>query len=429
MVDFWLPYGESEVCLSVPGENFQAMLRPNETSAVSDVRVEITQTLNKPLGTGPLTELVRRGQSVCIALSDAVGKELAGEAVAAILDRLHKAGVDQDSVSLIHSNQTLHSESTDSTKPLLGQELANKLSFIEHGPSSKDSLEVGTTPLKTHVFLNKKFAEADIRILVDELNFHPCLGYTGGYTTVITVASSSRTIQHNHGLAVDPKSTASSTDENPCFHDAVEAGRLSQISFTLNLVKDPTGNLVRAVSGESETVFNEGKKLFDAIYRVGVEKFPNVVAVTPGGFPSDRDFFRALLAIENVASLSREGSVHILLSECREGHGSTQFLEIMNKRLSLVELKDEVRKRFTPGAYGAFLLTRAQEKSRIICVSAMPDSIASGVFKLRTARSAEDAMHMALRLGGKDARVLIVPQGKFVVPQYTPLQGPITERS
>ena len=428
MVDFWLPYGESEVCLSVPGENFQGILRPNETSAVSDVRAEITETLNRPLGTGPLTELVKRGQSICIALSDAVGKELTDEAVAAIFDRLHKAGVDQNSVSLIHSHQTLHSERTDSTKPLLGEELANKFS-IEHGPSSKDTVEVGTTPLKTHVFLNKKFAEADIRILVDELNFHPCLGYTGGYSTVITVASSSRTVQHNHGLAVDPKSTASSTDENPCFHDAVEVGKLSNISFTLNLVKDPTGSLVKAVSGESERVFNEGKKLFDAIYQVGVEKFPDVVAVTPGGFPSDRDFFRALLSIEYVASLSREGSVHILLSECREGHGSTQFLEIMNKRLSLVELKEEVRKRFTPGAYGAFLLTRAQEKSRIICVSAMPDSIASGVFKLRTARSAEDAMHMALRLRGKDARVLIVPQGKFVVPQYTPLQRSITEPS
>jgi hypothetical protein len=47
MVDAWLPYGKSEVCVRIPARNFLGSIEPKEKPATQDPRAEIERALKE----------------------------------------------------------------------------------------------------------------------------------------------------------------------------------------------------------------------------------------------------------------------------------------------------------------------------------------------------------------------------------------------
>jgi nickel-dependent lactate racemase len=60
---------------------------------------------------------------------------------------------------------------------------------------------------------------------------------------------------------------------------------------------------------------------------------------------------------------------------------------------------------------------KAMQKAQIILVSSMPDYYAASVFRLKTARAANDALNQAFNLIGKNARVWTMPHGNYTLPE------------
>jgi nickel-dependent lactate racemase len=80
------------------------------------------------------------------------------------------------------------------------------------------------------------------------------------------------------------------------------------------------------------------------------------------------------------------------------------------------EMESEIKKNFDIGAEVAYFLSKALEYSRIYLVSVMPDYYANGVFRMRTARTVNAALQLAIRAVGKDSKMLVVPHGSNIVP-------------
>ncbi|MGC9345544.1 MAG: lactate racemase domain-containing protein, partial [Candidatus Bathyarchaeales archaeon] len=71
MVDVWLPYGKTEVCVRVPTRNFLGSIEPREKPGVPDVRAEIERALREPIGSKTLSEIVKPEHKVAIVVDDA----------------------------------------------------------------------------------------------------------------------------------------------------------------------------------------------------------------------------------------------------------------------------------------------------------------------------------------------------------------------
>ena len=70
MVDVWLPYGNTEVCVRVPTENLQKIIEPKEKQAI-ELETEMINALKNPIGKKNLTKNLKpdtRGRST-LALS------------------------------------------------------------------------------------------------------------------------------------------------------------------------------------------------------------------------------------------------------------------------------------------------------------------------------------------------------------------------
>jgi nickel-dependent lactate racemase len=429
MVDVWLPYGKSEVCVRVPTRNFLGLIEPKEKqSGVPDARAEVERALKEPIGSKRLSEIARPEHKVAIVVDDATRPAPSHLMVPPILDELNVAGVKDENVTVIFGCGTHRAVTREEAVRLLGEAVLNRVKTISHDCRAKDLVYVGTTQTHgTKVYLNRVFAEADVKILTGDICFHYYAGYGGGRKSVLPAVSGEETIKHNHTMLLHPNARTGVLQGNPVHEDMVEAAKLAKVDFVLNVVTNSKGEVVKAFAGDLEQVFSEGVKVVDGMYRVSVDFKADVVVVSPGGYPADVNLFQAYKGVDSALEVVKRGGVVVLVAECPEGHGNQVFYDWMVKFSDVKAVEREIKRNFVLGGHKAYYLLKALQNHTIFLVSSMPDYYATNIFKLKMARAVNDALDEAFRLVGKNARVWAMPYGNFTHPEVRASEGQVPQ--
>lgn len=417
MVDVWLPYGKTEICVRVPTRNFLGSIAPKEKAGVKDAKVEVERALKEPISSKHLNEIVKAESKVAIVVDDATRPTPSEFMIIPLLNELKAAGIRDENLSIIFACGTHRAVKPEQAVTLLGQEIVNRVETISHDCKASNLVHVGTTQKHgTKVYLNRVFAEADVRILTGDICFHYYAGYGGGRKSVMPGVSGEETIKQNHAMLLDVNARTGVLEGNPVHEDMMEAARMAKVDFTLNIVTNSKGELVKAFAGDLEQVFMEGVKLVDEMYRVEVDRRADVVVVSSGGNPADVNLFQAYKGIDNALEVVKRGGVIVLVAECPEGHGNQVFYDWMVKYGDLKAVEREIRRNFVLGGHKAYYLLKALQNHQIILVSSMPDYYATNIFRLKTARAVNDALNEALNIAGKNARVWAIPHGNLTLP-------------
>jgi len=418
MVDVWLPYGKTEVCLRVSARNFLGSIEPREKSGVPDARAEVERALKEPIGSRRLCEIAKPEHKVAIVVDDATRPAPSHVMVPPILDELGNAGVKDENITIIFGCGTHRAVIGEEAVRLLGEGVLKRVRAISHDFKAQDLVYVGTTPkYGTKVYLNRVFAEADLKILTGDICFHYYAGYGGGRKSVLPGVAGEETIKANHAMLLHPNARTGVLDGNPVHEDMVEAARLAKVDFILNVVLNSKGEIVGAFAGDMEQAFHEGVKLVDEMYRIPVDRRADIVVVSPGGYPADVNLFQAYKGVDSALEVVKRGGVIILAAECPEGHGNQVFYDWMVKFKDLKAVEREIRRNFVLGGHKAYYLMKALQKAQIILVSAMPDYYAVNVFRLKTARTVNEALNEAFKIVGENAKVWVMPYGNFTLPE------------
>ncbi|MEM2522107.1 MAG: nickel-dependent lactate racemase [Candidatus Bathyarchaeia archaeon] len=418
MVDVWLPYGKTEVCLRVPVRNFFGSIEPREKPGLPDAKAEIKRALNEPISSKRLNEMVEPKSRVAIVVDTTVGSKLSQIMVSGTLDELKSAGVKDENVTVIFGCGAYKAFTSEEVREFLGEDVLKNVKVLIHDPKAQDLVYFGVTPKHgTKVYLNRVFAEADVKILTGIVRFHRYAGYSGGGMGVLPGVSGEETIKANHAMILSPNAKAGVLDGNPVHEDIMEAANMAKVDFTLNVIVNSKGEVVKALAGDLGQVFREGVKVVNEVYRVPVNRRADIVVVSPGGYPADVSLFQAFEAVDNALDVVRRGGVVILVAECSEGYGNKVFYDWMVKFKDLKSVEREIKRNFVLGGHGAYYLLKALQKARIILVSALPDYYAVNVFGLKTARTVNEALNQSLKMVGDNARVWAMPYGSLTLPE------------
>jgi len=418
MVDIWLPYGKTEVCVRVPARNFLGTMKPKEKSGVADANAEIERALKEPVGSKRLSAIVKPENKVAIVVDDATRPAPSHLMVPPLLNELSMAGVKDENVTVVFGCGTHRAVTREEAVRLLGEGVLSRVKAVSHDCKAQDLVYVGATQKHgTKVYLNRVLAEADVRILTGDIGFHYYAGYGGGRKSVLPAVSGEETIKHNHAMILHPNAKTGVLDGNPVHEDMVEAAKLAKVDFILNVVTNTKGEVVKAFAGDSEQAFHEGVKIVDEMYRIPVDRKADIVVVSPGGYPADVNLFQAYKGVDSALEIVKRGGVIILVAECPEGHGNQVFYDWMVKFKDLKAVEREIKRNFVLGGHKAYYLMKALQRVQIILISAMPDYYATNIFKLKTARAVNDALNEAFNIVGKNAKVLVMPYGNFTLPE------------
>ena len=417
LVDAWIPYGKTEICARIPTRNYLGSIEPKERQGVKDTRAEIERALNEPFGTKRLSELTKPGDKIAIVVNDQTRSTPSHLIVPPVLDELNKAGIKDTDITIIIGCGTHRLTKPEEMKALLGAETLQRVKAISHDCRAKDLVYLGKTKThRTKVYVNKVFAEADLRILTGDIELHYYAGYGGGRKGVLPAVSGEETIQHNHAMILHPKARAGVLEGNPVHEDMVEAARLAKVDFIVNIVTNSKTELVKAFAGDLEQAFHDGVKLVDEMYKVPIERRADIVIVSPGGTPRDIDLYQAYKAVDDALDAVKRGGVIIWAAECPEGHGNDVFNDWMIRFKDPKDMEVEIKRHFRLGGHKAYYLVKALQRVQIILVSTLPDYYAVSTFRLRTARALNDALRDAFDIVGKDGKVWVIPYGNVTLP-------------
>jgi len=423
MVDVWLPYGKTEVCVRIPARNFLGSIEPKEKPGVPDAKAEVARALKEPIGSKRLNEIDRAEHKVAIVVDDATRPAPSRLMLPPLLDELNAAGVKDDNITVVFGCGTHRAVKPEEAIKLLGEEVIDRLKTVSHDCKAQDLIYVGTT--KKHgnkVFLNRQFSEADVKILTGDVSFHYYAGYGGGRKSVLPAVAGEDTIKHNHAMLLHANAKTGVLEGNPVHEDMMEAARLAKTDFIVNVVTNSRGEIVKAFAGDLEQAFHEGVKLIDEMYRVAVDRKADIVVVSPGGDPADVNLFQSYKGIDNALRAVKRGGVIILVAECPEGHGNQVFYDWMVKSGDLKSVEREIKRNFVLGGHKAYYLLRALQGHQVILVSSMPDYYATNIFKLKTARAVNDALNEAFNIVGRNSRVWAIPYGNFTLPEVKTIE-------
>lgn len=415
-MECWLPYGDTEVCATIDSRNLLGILEPKEVPSADDPTAEIERALDNPIESERLERIAKPGDNVAIAVDDHTRAAPSHLMLPPILDRLNDAGVDEKNISVLCACGNHRPVRDEEMRSLVGEEVLKRVSVKIHDCHAKDLVHVGKTSFKTDVYINRIFAEADLKILTGDVDLHYYAGYGGGRKSLLPGLSAYSTIQHNHKMLTDPRACTGNLNGNPIHEDMTEGAKLAGVNFILNVVMNAKKEIVEAFAGDLERAFLEAVGLVDQLYKVHVQRRAKVVLVSPGGTPFDIDFFQAVKALENATKVVKRGGVIILVAECTDGHGSDVFCEWMAGCKTLKDAERRLKRQFVLGGHKAYYLLKAAERARIILVSSLPRYYARNVFRLDTSRTVDDALKRTSQIVGRNAKIWVIPEGTTTLP-------------
>jgi nickel-dependent lactate racemase len=430
MVDVWFQYGKTEVCVRVPTRNFLGSIEPKEKAGVPDSKAEIERALKEPIGSRRLSEIAKPEHKVAIVVDDATRPAPTSLMLLPLLAELNAADVRDENITIIFACGIHRAVKREEAVELLGAEVFNRIKNISHDYRAQDLVYVGSTPKhETKVYLNRVFAEADVRILTGDVCLHYYAGYGGGRKSVLPGIAGEETIKHNHAMLLDANAKTGVLVGNPVNEDMVEAARMAKVDFVVNVVMNSKGEIVKAFAGDLEQIFTEAVKLVDEMYRVTVDRRADIVVVSSGGHPADVNLFQAYKGVDNSLEVTKRGGVVILVAECPEGHGNQVFYDWMVKFGDLKAVEREIKRNFALGGHKAYYLLHALQNHQIILVSSMPEYYASNIFKVKTAKAVNAALSEAFKIMGSNAKVWVMPNGNFTLPEVKAVEEQVVPAS
>jgi len=418
MVDVWLPYGKTDVCVRIPARNFLGSVMPKEIPGASDAKAEVERALNEPISSRKLSDIAKAESKVAIVVDDSTRHAPSDIMILPVLAELNVAGVKDENVTVIFGCGTHRAVTQEEAEKLIGEEAYRRTKTVSHDCRATDLVYVGTT--KTHgnkIYLNRAFAEANVKILLGDVGFHYYAGYGGGRKSVLPAICGEESIKQNHGMLLNPNARTGILEGNPVQEDMTEAARLAKVDFIVNTISNAKSEIVKAFAGDVEQAFLEAVRAVDEMYRVTVDRRADIVVASPGGYPADMNLFQAYKALDNALAIVKRGGVIILVAECAEGHGNQVFYEWMSRLSDLKAVEREIKRNFVLGGHKAYYLMKALQHHQIILVSSLPDYYAANIFRLKTARAVNDALNEAIKIAGSASRVWAMPWGNYMLPE------------
>lgn len=327
-----LAYGKEKITVSVPES--AAVLEPAATGRPGTLpESAIEEALRAPIGSGSLPELLRdrRPETVAIIISDITRAVPNRVFMPVILQQIEEAGIPREAVTIIVGTGMHRPSTPEEHLELLGEEVVSTYEVLDHKADEPESLvQVSDDP---YVAVNRRFAEADFRIVTGFIEPHFMAGYSGGRKGVCPALVDLRTIQRFHGYETlaDPRAKEGVLQGNPCHETALAVARTVGVDFLLNVAINDDKEIIGVYAGELEAAHQRGCEDVAEWTGCDIHGPYDIVITHGGGYPLDQNFYQTVKGMCLALPALHEESTLLLLSSCAQQLGSPEYTELMKR--------------------------------------------------------------------------------------------------
>jgi nickel-dependent lactate racemase len=358
-----LKYGTGKIKIAIPAKAETSILQPRKTPVLASVRAAVEAAVRAPLG-GPALEAIlaqRRPRTVAIAVPDETRPAPLGEVLPPLLDRI-AAGLDRplaDCLTIIVGGGLHPPADAAALDRLLASGITRRCRIVAHDARTAAMRDFGLTRRGTPVRINAAYADADVKLVIGQVDPHQFVGFTGGAKGVVIGCAAPETIEKNHSLMSQPDAQVGRLAGNPVREDLTEAGERVGIDLALNFVLDADKRVVHLAAGAPAAVLASCAEVCARVYGVAIAEKFDIVVASCGGYPKDICLYQAQKGLNLASQALKPGGRILLLAASPQGVGDDIYFDYVSQFTSPEEvIRDFKSSGFRMGAHKAYLFGR-----------------------------------------------------------------------
>lgn len=414
-----MAFGKTGLPLELPPGFQYQVLEARSSQGLPDEAAALAEALDHPIGRPPLAELARGKKTAAISVCDITRPAPNRRVLPPLLDRLAAAGIARENVVILIATG-LHREATEEEmREIVGPELYGSIRVENHRAKTlAEHAPLGSTAAGTPVYIDRRFLDADLHITLGFIEPHLMLGFSGGRKLIAPGLAAAETIKviHSPKFMRDPRATEGSIADNPLHRELLEIARMARHDFMVDVALTRDRRIAQVFAGDPELAHARGAAYVGETMLERLDGPADVVITSAAGYPLDLTYYQTVKGVTAASHFVKPGGRILTLSACTEGVGAAEFAGMMERFPQPQEFMDAILK--APVEVDQWQL----EKLALVCERAELHYYVPGlperyhpVLWGRSYPTPEEAIAGALRGLAQDARVVVVPEGPYVL--------------
>lgn len=397
--------------VDIPDANYAGTYYPKEVVCRPTNEV-LDGALDAPLGYSSLESFLEGGKDIVVIVNDGTRPT----PTAAVLDALGTR-MDLRSARYLIATGTHRAPTEEEYRNIFGKHLEQlRDRIVVHDAKTSECVNLGTSKNGTPMEVNKIAVDADRLMVITSVEPHYFAGWTGGRKSFLPGVASYRTVEANHKMAVGMEAQALALSGNPVHEDMMDALEVvkGKKIFSAQVVMDRHQNIYKCAAGDLNLAFAQAVEWAEEVFVVPVpQKADVVVSVAP--YPMDVDLYQSQKALDNGKWALKEGGTIIMVSKCREGTGSDNFLKLLSTSKDPNVVIDNIKKGYKLGYHKAAKMAEIATWARICAVTDLdPEIIRSA--NMTPYETVQEAVDKSLA-ANPEAKVMVFMEGSVTIPR------------
>ena len=416
-IDFPYPGYEAIAPVDVPDANLMGVYSPRGFDHVDEEQI-LHEGFARPHNAPRLRDAVRSSNRVLIIIDDATRGTPTARILPHVLHELHAGGVSDGRIEFIQGVGT--------HRPMKPEELQKKLGpyhgkyrVHEHHWLDDASLhDFGKTSDGTPVRANKLVTQVDFVMGIGSIVPHRVKGTSGGAKIMFPGISGPEMMERNQWEAsMHMSETIMGVPENPMRLRMEEAARIAGLKYVVTVVSDINHHIVGCFTGDFVEAHRQGSLCSREVFAVHIPSRCDILIID--SHSADRDFWQSAKGPYAGTMAVKDGGSMICVAPNPEGVAKNHenLLQIGYKpHAEIVKMVQQGKVKDLVGV--AILADVCQIVDKTDCIMVSPGVKEDEARKLgfRYAKSAQDALKMALEKQGKNARIAVLRYGGHILP-------------
>lgn len=416
-----IPYGDGYQEADIDENKVKVeIVDPQKKPIKKSVERLINEALDHPVGSLHLEEMATPDDKITIMVNDQTRPGPHAQMCKAIVERLNRAGVPDRNMTFVIATGSHGAPDKDQLNKILGG-LQKRIRVHVHDCNDGKHVYIGkTSTMDVPIYLDQFVAESSFIVTTGLIAPHHVAGFSGGRKSIVPGVVSMDTLKIHHSLPIRPYEPAINYFEDNPFHKiALEAAKLVNVRFILNVVQDVHKQIIAAVSGDLEEAHCAGVEECRKANTVDVHGLADVVISSPGGSPRDIDLWQSQKALSVSELLCTPQDCTFILCARAEKGIPRLFMDWMREASCPEDIVERFRREgFGIGSNKAFMYARALLKGKIILVSeGLTEEQAHSVM-MDWAPDLQTAVDRVMK-ERKPKKITVVPRAVNIIPRVT----------
>ncbi|MGO3790691.1 MAG: nickel-dependent lactate racemase [Enterococcus gilvus] len=426
MIELALPYDNKTITAKIEDDRFAGSLVSQAATYRAEYSEEelVERSLDFPIASPKLEELAKGKKNIVIISSDHT-RPVPSKIITPILLRRIRSVAPDARIRILVATGFHRPSTKEELISKYGEDIVAHEEIVMHySERDEDMVTLGKLPSGGDLIINKVAMEADLLLSEGFIESHFFAGFSGGRKSVLPGISSYKTIMANHSgeFINDKHSRTGNLKHNLIHEDMAYAAKAANLAFILNVVLDEDKKIIGSFAGDLEKAHKKGTVFVDYLSQVDAIE-SDITISTNGGYPLDQNIYQAVKGMTSAEATNKLGGTIIMVAGCRDGHGGEGFYHNIADVADPKEFLDKAihtpRLETVPDQWTSQILARILVNHHVILVSDLVDPQLVTDMHMALSTSLEDALEKAYDREGKEAKVVVIPDGLGVIVKGT----------